>query len=131
MRILLQIWAFLIHQRFYHWGGDRPPPLPPGYATGLRPCCSSVCTLLFFLVVNNQRIVKSVHEKGFHLDTINQCFFTINILVNCFIDFNYLIFTSSRVLIATDLWARGLDVSQVSLVINYDLPNNRELYIHR
>jgi ATP-dependent RNA helicase len=36
-----------------------------------------------------------------------------------------------RVLITTDIWARGLDVSQVSLVINYDLPNNRELYIHR
>jgi ATP-dependent RNA helicase len=37
----------------------------------------------------------------------------------------------SRVLISTDVWARGLDVQQVSLVINYDLPNNRELYIHR
>lgn len=37
----------------------------------------------------------------------------------------------SRVLITTDLWARGIDVQQVSLVINYDLPNNRELYIHR
>jgi len=38
---------------------------------------------------------------------------------------------SSRVLISTDLLARGIDVQQVSLVINYDLPNNRELYIHR
>jgi ATP-dependent RNA helicase len=37
----------------------------------------------------------------------------------------------SRVLITTDIWARGIDVQQVSLVINYDLPNNRELYIHR
>lgn len=37
----------------------------------------------------------------------------------------------SRVLIATDVWGRGIDVQQVSLVINYDLPNNRELYIHR
>lgn len=37
----------------------------------------------------------------------------------------------SRVLIATDVWGRGLDVQQVSLVICYDLPNNRELYIHR
>jgi len=37
----------------------------------------------------------------------------------------------SRVLITTDVWARGLDVQQVSLVINYDLPNNREQYIHR
>uniref|UniRef100_A0A8R1HNZ7 RNA helicase n=1 Tax=Caenorhabditis japonica TaxID=281687 RepID=A0A8R1HNZ7_CAEJA len=38
---------------------------------------------------------------------------------------------NTRVLISTDVWARGLDVPQVSLVINYDLPNNRELYIHR
>ncbi|KAL6530258.1 hypothetical protein OROHE_014611 [Orobanche hederae] len=37
----------------------------------------------------------------------------------------------TRVLITTDVWARGIDVQQVSLVINYDLPNNRELYIHR
>jgi len=38
---------------------------------------------------------------------------------------------SSRVLITTDLLARGIDVQQVSLVINYDMPANRENYIHR
>mmetsp|Transcript_78318 Transcript_78318/g.95851 ORF Transcript_78318/g.95851 Transcript_78318/m.95851 type:complete len:392 (-) Transcript_78318:140-1315(-) len=38
---------------------------------------------------------------------------------------------STRVLITTDLLARGIDVQQVSLVINYDLPMNRENYIHR
>ncbi|CAD5228256.1 unnamed protein product [Bursaphelenchus okinawaensis] len=38
---------------------------------------------------------------------------------------------SSRVLISTDLLARGIDVQQVSVVINYDLPANRENYIHR
>ena len=38
---------------------------------------------------------------------------------------------SSRVLITTDLLARGIDVQQVSLVINYDMPGNRENYIHR
>ena len=37
----------------------------------------------------------------------------------------------SRVLITTDVWARGIDVQNVSLVINYDLPTNRENYIHR
>ena len=37
----------------------------------------------------------------------------------------------SRVLITTDIWGRGLDVQQVSLVVNYDLPLNKENYIHR
>ncbi|XP_040368278.1 eukaryotic initiation factor 4A-III homolog B-like [Rosa chinensis] len=39
--------------------------------------------------------------------------------------------SESQILITTDVWARGIDVQHVSLVINYDLPNNRELYIHR
>ena len=38
---------------------------------------------------------------------------------------------ATRVLITTDLLARGIDVQQVQLVINYDLPTNRENYIHR
>merc|ERR1712110_437244 len=38
---------------------------------------------------------------------------------------------SSRVLISTDLLARGIDVQQVSLVINYDLPREMENYLHR
>lgn len=37
----------------------------------------------------------------------------------------------SRVLIATDVWSRGIDVQQVSLVINYDLPDRQESYLHR
>jgi superfamily II DNA/RNA helicase len=36
-----------------------------------------------------------------------------------------------RVLIATDLLGRGIDVQGVSLVINYELPIDRENYIHR
>lgn len=38
---------------------------------------------------------------------------------------------TSRVLISTDVWARGIDVQQVSMVVNYDLPANRENYLHR
>jgi len=37
----------------------------------------------------------------------------------------------TRILIATDLLARGIDIQQVSLVINFDIPNNLENYIHR
>jgi superfamily II DNA/RNA helicase len=38
---------------------------------------------------------------------------------------------TSRILISTDLLSRGIDVQQVSMVINYDVPNNPESYIHR
>jgi translation initiation factor 4A len=38
---------------------------------------------------------------------------------------------SSRVLVTTDLVARGIDVHHVNIVINYDLPTNKENYLHR
>jgi superfamily II DNA/RNA helicase len=37
----------------------------------------------------------------------------------------------SRILISSDLVGRGIDVQSISLVINYDLPINREQFIHR
>lgn len=36
-----------------------------------------------------------------------------------------------RILLSTDLLSRGIDVQQLSLVINYDLPREKETYIHR
>ena len=36
-----------------------------------------------------------------------------------------------KVLVATDIAARGIDVEELSLVINYDLPNVSETYVHR
>jgi superfamily II DNA/RNA helicase len=36
-----------------------------------------------------------------------------------------------RILISTDVLARGIDVQQVSLVINFDIPRFKEIYIHR
>jgi translation initiation factor 4A len=36
-----------------------------------------------------------------------------------------------RILLSTDLLSRGIDVQQLSLVINYDLPMEKETYIHR
>jgi ATP-dependent RNA helicase RhlE len=37
----------------------------------------------------------------------------------------------TRVLVATDIAARGIDVERISHVINYDLPNIPESYVHR
>jgi superfamily II DNA/RNA helicase len=36
-----------------------------------------------------------------------------------------------RVLITSDLFARGIDVQQVSIVINFDIPRNENTYLHR
>lgn len=36
-----------------------------------------------------------------------------------------------RVLVATDIAARGIDVNNIELVLNYDLPENPEDYVHR
>ena len=38
---------------------------------------------------------------------------------------------SSSVLVATDIAARGIDISDVALVVNYELPNVAESYVHR
>jgi len=38
---------------------------------------------------------------------------------------------ATRVMISTDMLARGIDVQQVSLVINFDVPEKKETYIHR
>ena len=37
----------------------------------------------------------------------------------------------TRLLLSTDLLARGIDVQQLNLVINFDLPRSKETYIHR
>jgi ATP-dependent RNA helicase RhlE len=37
----------------------------------------------------------------------------------------------TKVLVATDIAARGIDIEELSLVINYDLPNIPETYVHR
>ena len=38
---------------------------------------------------------------------------------------------SSRILVSTDLLGRGIDIQQVNLIINYDLPTDTAKYIHR
>ena len=37
----------------------------------------------------------------------------------------------TRILITSNLLSRGIDIQQISLVINYDIPNDKESYIHR
>ena len=38
---------------------------------------------------------------------------------------------STRILVSTDLLGRGIDIQQVNLIINFDMPNDTSKYIHR
>lgn len=38
---------------------------------------------------------------------------------------------AKRILVTTNLIARGIDVDKVNLVINYDMPESAETYLHR
>ena len=38
---------------------------------------------------------------------------------------------STQIVVATDVAARGLDVDHIGLVVNYDLPRDQEIYVHR
>lgn len=37
----------------------------------------------------------------------------------------------TRILISTDLLSRGIDIQQISIVVNYDIPKNKACYLHR
>lgn len=88
-----------------------PPALPPGIRDQHWYLCIPKMFSRHSQVGKGRHSFR--HSRPIRHQTTNSCL--------CF----------SRVLISTDVWARGLDVPQVSLIINYDLPNNRELYIHR
>ncbi|KAJ1638117.1 HLA-B associated transcript 1 [Pavlovales sp. CCMP2436] len=36
-----------------------------------------------------------------------------------------------RILVSTDIWGRGIDIERVNIVINYDMPENSDSYLHR
>lgn len=38
---------------------------------------------------------------------------------------------AARILVSTDLMGRGIDVQQLSLVINFEFPKFKETYLHR
>jgi superfamily II DNA/RNA helicase len=38
---------------------------------------------------------------------------------------------NTRILVATDVMSRGIDIKEINLVVNYDCPSNAEDYVHR
>ena len=72
-------------------------------------------------------LTEQLTEKNFSITTIHGKMSQIerNLVVEDFRN------SKTRLLLTTDLLARGIDIPQVNLVVNYDLPINKETYIHR
>ena len=85
-------------------------------------------TMIFCNSINKIEFVKNkLEEEGFPTTTIHGGLDQEerSKIVNEFRD------GKTRILLTTDLLARGIDIPEVKLVINYDLPKNHETFIHR
>lgn len=90
---------------------------------------NGVHSALVFLRTKHRtdRVARSLHKEGFKVQSIhgNRSQSQRQQALDGFRKGRY------NVLVATDIAARGLDIKGVSHVINYDVPNNPEEYIHR
>ena len=85
-------------------------------------------TMIFCNSINKIEFVKNkLEEEGFPITTIHGGLDQEerSKIVNEFRE------GKTRILLTTDLLARGIDIPEVKLVINYDLPKNHETFIHR
>jgi superfamily II DNA/RNA helicase len=111
----------------------------------------------FYIAVNNDLEKYLTLKDTYHLISVSQCIIYCNSInrvielfhsmkddnfpVSCIHSnmdknerqesFNDFKCGSSRVLISTDITARGIDIQQVSVVINFDIPKNVHTYLHR
>lgn len=85
-------------------------------------------TMIFCNSINKIQYLQTELEKeGFPITTIHSALSQDerNNIVKDFRD------GKTRILLTTDLLARGIDIPEVKLVINYDLPKSHETFIHR
>ena len=74
-----------------------------------------------FLCLNSKIAIVSISE---YLTFSNIIFFRLS-LYQQFKDFH------KRILVATNLFGRGMDIERVNIVINYDMPEDSDMYLHR
>jgi len=111
----------------------------------------------FYIAVNNDYDKYSTLKDIYNLISVSQCIIYCNSVnrvielynymkddnfpVSCIhskmykderqLAFNEFKSGASRVLISSDITARGIDIQQVSIVINFDVPKNVHTYLHR
>ncbi|MBU3744611.1 MAG: DEAD/DEAH box helicase [Sediminibacterium sp.] len=90
---------------------------------------SNIKTALVFTRTKHgaDKVVKDLHKSGYAAEAIHGNK-SQNARQRALSNFKN---GTTRVLVATDIAARGIDVEQLSHVINYELPNVPETYVHR
>lgn len=92
---------------------------------------SKLCVAQAIIFCNSKKKVNILSErlraKGF---TVGSMHSDMEVRERCDVYKNFKM-GITRVLVATDVLARGIDIQSISFVINYDIPRNKECYIHR
>jgi superfamily II DNA/RNA helicase len=86
-------------------------------------------TILIFTSTKSKvsSIVRSLKGKGYHVEGISSDF-EQHEREEVLLRFRS---RQTRVLVATDVMSRGIDIKDIDLVINYDVPHDAEDYVHR
>ena len=92
---------------------------------------SRLCVSQAIIFVNTKRKVNILNEnlkaKGFSIGVMHSEM-TIKERNDVYLNFRKGL---ARIVIATDVLSRGIDIQGISFVINYDIPKNKEVYLHR
>jgi ATP-dependent RNA helicase RhlB len=114
----------LVTQELYHVGGHEKLPLLMGLLERERPeSCLVFCNQKFMV----EELARRLKVNGF------DCEFIMGDLPQSKRSevIERLKAGKIRILVATDVAARGLDVEALQLVVNYDVPEDAESYVHR
>lgn len=85
------------------------------------------CLIFANMKIETEDIADFLYDNGFFAQALNGNLSQIDR------NQTLLMFANGTIptLVATDVASRGLDVKDIDLVVNYDLPNDSELYVHR
>lgn len=66
-----------------------------------------------------------------HLIEAIDIFFSLSLSLSRLAKYQAFKSFNKRIMVATDLFGRGMDIERVNIVINYDMPESSDTYLHR
>jgi ERCC4-related helicase len=98
------------------------------------PRCTALCKLLTeqnFPAVEIHRGMAQEDRFVFRLGSTSRKIFTLPDLFSSLARYKEFKEFQTRILVATNLFGRGMDIERVNIVFNYDMPESTDTYLHR